>query len=107
MKDIQTDLSKIAGNLDAAFPQHAPIVLFATAQEGHIENDVISSLFADYGGRVRCGGPVIEKAYAFLLLLGYDLKWHEGAKMAFAVSGAAKGLSAHERIACIGKGRIQ
>jgi hypothetical protein len=104
MPDIQTDLCKVAGNLDAAFPEHAPIVLFATAQERHIDNNVISSLFADYSGRVRCNGPVIEKAYAILLMLGYGLKWHEGAKMAYAVSGSAKGLCAHERI---GLRRIQ
>jgi len=104
MKDIQTDLCRIAGNLDAAFPEYAPIVLYATAQEGHIDNNVLASIFADYDGSVTCRGPVLDKAYALLLMMGYELKWHEGAKMEFAVSGAGKGLSAHERI---GLGRIQ
>lgn len=104
MPDIQTDISRVAAGLDAAFPDLAPIVLYATGQEGHIERGVISSLFADYGGHIHCKGAVIERAQASFRLRGYEFRWHEGAKMAYATSGSAKGLSAHERV---GLGRIQ
>ncbi len=105
MTDIQErvehDLSLIAGNLDSAFPDCAPVMLIAVGQQGFIENRVIANLMVDYAGHVTFTGPVVEKAYLLLYLFNYEVQWHRGAPMICTLAGAARRLSAHEKLEAI------
>jgi hypothetical protein len=102
MTDIQTavehDLSHIAGNLDSAFPECAPVFIIAVGQEGFIENRIIANIMVDYLGNVTFRGPVNDKAHLFLHLFDYRVEWHRGAPMTYTLCGCARRLSAHERM---------
>ncbi len=110
MRDIQTeverDLSLIAGNLDSAFPDCAPVMIIAVGQQGFIEHRVIANVMVDYLGNVTFRGPVNDKAHLFLHLFGYRVEWHRGAPMTYTLCGSAKSLSAHERMSARERGDL-
>ncbi|GAW36990.1 hypothetical protein RA2_04065 [Roseovarius sp. A-2] len=110
MTDIQTavehDLSLIAGNLDSAFPECAPTMIIATGQQGFIEHRVIANIMVDYAGHVTFTGPVVEKAYLFLHLFNYEVRWHRGAPMTYTLCGCARRLSAHEQMKALERGDL-
>ena len=106
MTDIQTeveyDLSLLAARLDVIFPYYAPIMLIATGQDLYIEDRVIANLMADYEGRITFSGVVIRKSYILLARFGYRVEYQRGVPMVCTLCGAARRLSAHERMVARG-----
>jgi hypothetical protein len=105
-EQVERDLSLIAGNLDSAFPDCAPVMIIAVGQKGHIENKTIANIMADYRGHVTFTGPIVEKAHIFLAMFGYQVQWHRGAQMKYTLCGSARLLSAHERMAGYQRGDL-
>lgn len=100
-KVLIDDLCHISSHLEVVFAQCNGVVILSGMQTDGIATRDLAMLLVDSSEDVSQTGPVAQEARRCARALGYGFNWHPGAELAFAVNGASKLLSAHEKMRAV------